>query len=140
MDDVEKYGQRVHQMSFAKAIDQGIICDYKVAISVVTSQEVNDELLSRGEVLVGADYVVARQVANQTALKRVVEKYQTGKIITFHGLVKSAKSFVSVIMKGLVIICQCYNEGVGYHLTDFCCRYIEGKMNTSERESIIREF
>ncbi len=129
MDDEEKYGQRIHELSFAKAIEREIICDYKVAISVVTSQEVNDELLSQGEVLVSTDYVVARQVANQIALKRAVEKYQTGKIITFHGKVNSAKSFVS---KG--------NDGVGYHLTDFICQHVNGSMNTSERESIIKEF
>ena len=110
MDDVEKYGNQVHQLSFKKAleIDPPIICDCKVLISVVTSQEVNDELLSQGEVVIEGDSIVARQVANQIALKRAVEKYQTGKIITFHGQVKSAKSFVS---SG--------NEGVGYHLTDF---------------------
>jgi predicted helicase len=131
MDDVQKYGQRVHQLSFNKAleIDPPIICDYKVLISVVTSQEVNDELLSQSEVLVGTDFVMARQVANQIVLERAVEKYQTGKIITFHGRVQSARSFV---IEG--------DEEVGYHLTNFDYWYINGKMNTSERESIMREF
>ena len=129
MDDGDKYGNLVHQLSFARSIEQEIICDYRVVISVVTSDEVNDELLSQSDVLVGTDLVLARQVANQIALKRAVEKYQTGKIITFHGQVKSAKSFVS---RG--------NEGVGYHLTDFSYWHINGKMNTSERASIMKEF
>ncbi|HIB91376.1 TPA: DEAD/DEAH box helicase, partial [Candidatus Poribacteria bacterium] len=129
MDVPETYGNLVHQLSFAKAIEQDIICDYKVVISVVTSSEVNDQILSQGEVLIEGDLVRAKQVANQIALQRVVEKYQTGKIITFHSVVRSAKSFVS---QG--------SEGIAYHLPDFDCDHVNGTMSTSEREQIMKKF
>ena len=129
MDVPETYGNLVHQLSFAKAIEQGIICDYKVVISVVASNEVDNQMLSQGEVLIEGDLVRAKQVANQIALQRVVEKYQTGKIITFHSVVRSAKSFVS---QG--------SEGVAYHLPDFSCDHVNGTMSTSEREQIMQKF
>jgi predicted helicase len=89
------YGPVIHKLSFAEAASRKIICDYKVVITIVTSDMVNDELLSRGEVLVEGDVVRARQVANQIALQKAVEKYDLCRIITFHRSVASAKSFVA---------------------------------------------
>ncbi len=92
-------------MTFAEAARRGIICHYKVIISVITSEMVTNELLSHGEVLVNGDAVRARQVANQIALRDAIEKYGMKKVFTFHSTVKSAQSFVS---DG--------PEGVGTHL------------------------
>ncbi|MFQ5688418.1 MAG: DEAD/DEAH box helicase family protein, partial [Candidatus Scalindua sp.] len=52
MDNPDVYGEIAHQLSFAKAARQDIICNYKVIISVVTSEQVSKELLKRGEVLI----------------------------------------------------------------------------------------
>ena len=95
MDRPEVYGPQIYRLTFAEAARRGIICGYKVIISVITSEMVTNELLSRGEVLVNGDAVLARQVANQLALRDAVEKYGTRKIFTFHKTVKSAQSFVS---------------------------------------------
>ena len=91
MDVPETYGKRIHELSFRQAATDKLICDYKVVISVVTSEEVNNDLLRRGEVVVQGDAVKARQVANQIALQRAVEKYGVKRIFTFHSSVKSAK-------------------------------------------------
>ena len=56
---------------------RGIICGYKVIISVITSEMVTNELLSHGEVLVNGDPVRARQVANQIALRDAIESRST---------------------------------------------------------------
>ena len=56
---------------------RGIICGYKVIISVITSEMVTNELLSHGEVLVNGDAVRARQVANQIALRDVWSEQET---------------------------------------------------------------
>jgi predicted helicase len=48
MDQPSTYGPIVHTLSFAEAARRGIICNYKVIASIVTSDMVNAELLSRG--------------------------------------------------------------------------------------------
>ena len=60
MDKPKIYGPVVHTLSFAEAARRGIICDYKVVISVVTSAMVNDHLLQHGKVIVDGDTVKAR--------------------------------------------------------------------------------
>lgn len=129
MDVPEDYGQVVHRLPFSAAAKAGIITDYKVIISVVTSEMVTNEALRLGVVLVEGDEVKARQVANQIALKSAIEKCNVSKVFTFHSKVNSAKSFTS---SG--------PEGIGTHLEGFHCAHIEGAMTTAYRERLLREF
>jgi superfamily II DNA or RNA helicase len=132
MDDPKVYGPQSYVLSFGEAARQKIICGYKVIISVITSEqleEVNDEVLSKGTVSVKGDEVRARQVANQIALRDAVAQYGVSKIFTFHSTVKSAASFVA---NG--------NEGVRTHLPEFTALHVSGAMPTARRERVMKEF
>ena len=155
MDNPAVYGPQAYRLTFAEAARRGIICGYKVIISVITSEMVTNELLSHGEVLVNGDAVRARQVANQIALRDAIEKYGVKKVFTFHRDVKSAQSFVSA-----------GPEGVGTHLADvaadvrrlhsnsemsqnlvtsaatnkFQTFHVNGSMPTARRERELRDF
>ena len=129
MDVPEIYGSVVYQLSFAEAARRQIICDYKVIISVVTSEMVNHELLRRGEVIVEGDIIKARHVANQIALKSAVEKYDIRNIFTFHRSVASAKAFVSE-----------RGEGIRTHLSEFEAFHVNGEMSTAKREKLMSAF
>jgi superfamily II DNA or RNA helicase len=129
MDVPETYGPVVHRLPFSAAAKAGIITDYKVIISVVTSEMITDAALRFGVVLVDGDEVKARQVANQIALKSAIEKYNVSKVFTFHSKVASAKSFTS---EG--------TEGISTHLESFHCAHIEGAMTTAYRERLMRDF
>ena len=129
MDVPEVYGERAHSLTFAKAARQHIICNYKVIISVVTSEMVTEELLKRGEVLVNGDPIKARQVANQIALQEAVEKYGLSRAFTFHRSVESAKSFVAA-----------GGEGIRAHLPNFKAFHVNGAMPTAKREAFLKDF
>jgi len=129
MDKREIYGRVVYRLPFSEAARRGIITDYKVLISEVTSEMVNDELLRRGIVLVKGEEIKARQVANQIALKSAIDRYNVSKVFTFHSRVDAAISFTS---DG--------PEGISSHLHGFHCEHIEGKMPTAHRERVMRAF
>ena len=129
MDNPAVYGPQACRLTFAEAARRGIICGYKVIISVITSEMVTNELLSHGEVLVNGDAVRARQVANQIALRDAIEKYGASKIFTFHRTVASAASFVA---DG--------SEGIRTHLPDFKTFHVNGSMPTARREREMRDF
>jgi len=129
MDVPEAYGSVVHKLPFAEATRAGIICRYKVVISVVTSEMVGQVLLKRGKVLVKGDEIQAQQVANQLALAAAVEKHGVGKIITFHKNIKSAQSFTATGA-----------EGITNHLKDFSVFHVNGSMPSAEREKLMGEF
>jgi superfamily II DNA or RNA helicase len=132
MDEPKVYGPQSYVLSFGEAARRKIICGYKVIISVITSdqiEEVNDEVLSKGTVAVKGDEIRARQVANQIALRDAVAQYGVSKIFTFHSTVKSAASFVA---DG--------NEGVRTHLPEFTSLHVSGAMPTARRERVMKEF
>jgi len=129
MDNYGVYGKIAHQLSFAKAASLGIICNYKVIISVVTSEQVCKELLKSGEVSINGDLVNALLIAHQIALKEAIEKYKIKRIFTFHKSVATAKSFT---VKG--------SEGIRTQLTGFNTFHVNGTMTTANRESIMNEF
>jgi len=129
MDNPRVYGRQVACLTFGEAARRNIICNYKVIISVITSEMVTNELLSRGDVLVNGDAVRARQVANQIALRDAIEKYGVNKIFTFHKTVKSADSFVAT-----------GSEGIRTHLPDFGTYHVNGDMPTAIRERVMRQF
>lgn len=129
MDRPEIYGPIVHTLSFAEAARRGIICDYKVIISVVTTDMVNDQLLRHGEVIVAGDAVKAQQVAVQLALQNAVEKFGVHRIFTFHSSVAAARSFTSES-----------GDGIKQHLRDFTTLHVSGEMSTARREQQMRAF
>jgi superfamily II DNA or RNA helicase len=129
MDDPTVYGPRAHTLTFGAAARQGIICNYKVVISVVDGQEVNDFVLKNGITLVQGALIGARWVANQIAIERAVEKTRAKHVITFHSRVSSAKEFSSES-----------SRGIKQYLPEFSVFHVNGAQHSSERKQRIRDF
>ncbi len=129
MDDPAIYGNHDYVLDFAEAARRGLVCRYKVIVSVVTSEEVNAEFLREGNVKVKSQAVRARQVANQLALREALKTHRLNKVFSFHGSVRSAESFVS-----------CGEEGVRQHITNLHAFHVNGQMPTADRERVMRDF
>ncbi|MEP2777532.1 MAG: Helicase associated domain protein [Luteolibacter sp.] len=129
MDVPEVYGEVVYSLPFTEAIRRKIICDYRIVISIVTSEMLDSVRLRNGIVIVEGDEIRARQVANQIAMAAAVIKYPIKKAFTFHSSVASARSFVA---NGA--------EGVSTHLPKFKSFHVNGSMLTSEREKTMKSF
>jgi predicted helicase len=129
MNRPEIYGPVVHNLTFAEAARRGIICNYKVIISVVTSTELTRQQLRHGQVPVKRDRVKAAQVANQIALAQAVRRHPIRKIFTFHRTVDSAASFTA---DGA--------EGIQNHLKQSGTFHVRGSMPSATRERVMDEF
>jgi len=129
MNNEMDYGKTCYRLSFAEAVQKNIICPYQVIITILTKKEVDRGLLSRAKVDVGDEFVRAKQVANQLAVRKAIEKYGVKKIITFHATVKSAESFVS---SG--------EDGVRAHIPSIQSFHVNGKQHTSERNEKVSKF
>ena len=129
MDDVNVYGPRAHTLSFAAAATKGIICAYKVIISLIDKEMVDDFTRTNGITLVEGDKIEARWVANLIALNQGAKKVDAKKIITFHSRVNLAKEFAT-----------CEPRGIGHYLTDYDVRHVNGSQNSRERGQLISAF
>jgi len=129
MDDEAIYGRVAHRLTFARAAEQKIIVPYKVVISVVDSEMIDNALMDQSEVAIEGDPVRAKWVAHQIALKRAVEAHDLKRLITFHSSIKAAAAFASDD-----------SEGVGIHLPNFQRFHVSGAQPTAERDEHMREF
>ena len=129
MDDEIVYGPRAHTLSFAKAAQKGIICPYKVVISLIDKEMVSDFALKHGITIVKKDEIGVRWVANLIATKRAIDAVKAQKIITFHSRVKLAKEFAS-------------NEprGITSYLKHYDVRHVNGMQSSADRGDIMRTF
>ena len=129
MDDESLYGPRAHTLSFGAAANKGIICQYKIIISLIDKQMVDDFSRNNGITLIEGDEIGARWVSNLVALDRAVKEVGASKIITFHGRVSNAQEFAT-------------NEprGIAHYLDDYDVRHVNGKQNSAARSDAISAF
>jgi superfamily II DNA or RNA helicase len=129
MDDEAIYGPRAHTLSFGAAAAKGIICRYKVVISLINKEMVDGFTRRLGITLIEHDEISAQWMANLIAIQRAIETVDAKKIISFHSRVRLAKEFAA-------------NEprGIAYHLRDYDVRHVNGEQSSGERGDIIRSF
>lgn len=129
MDNQELYGPVVHKLSFKEAAKQGIICNYKIIVSVVTSAMLTNTDLKHGIVDVNGTQVHAKIVAQQIALKQAADIYGVNRIFTFHSTVADAAEFTST-----------GPAGINTHMPDFEALHVSGSMPTSYRQEQMDKF
>ena len=64
MNDESLYGPRAHTLSFGAAANKGIICKYKVIISVIDKQTVDDFSRKNGITLIEGDEIDSHWVSS----------------------------------------------------------------------------
>jgi superfamily II DNA or RNA helicase len=129
MDDEAVYGKRAHTLTFGDAAAKGIICPYKVVITLIDKQQVDDFALKNGITLVEDDSLKAKWVASQIAVSNAIKHTNATKIITFHSRVKTAREFASD---------EVY--GIKKFVDDFEVFHVHGKQKSNDRKDTISKF
>ncbi len=129
MDDEAVYGKRIHTLTFGEAASAGIICPYKVVVTLIDKDQVDDFALKNGITLVEGDAINAKWVANQIAISNAIEHTSASKVITFHSRVKTAREFASD-----------ESHGVKQFLKDFSVFHVHGKQKSNDRKDLITKF
>lgn len=129
MDDQTVFGKHAYTMSFSDAVARGLICDFRVIISVITSNSLKARSLQGAAVVIDGVPVHAVQVANQLAIRNAVEQFQIRRVFSFHNRKAAARSFTA---DGA--------EGIKTHLPNFEAFYVNGEMPAAHRDAILREF
>jgi superfamily II DNA or RNA helicase len=129
MDNQALYGPVAYRLTFAEAAKKGIICNYKVVVSIVDGKEVTEFALAHGITLVDKNEIAVRWVAHQLALQKAIKKVRATRVITFHTTVRLAQRFAS---RGI--------EGIARYLKDFSVYHVNGEQPSAEREGILNAF
>ena len=135
MDDAEVYGDTFTQLSFKKAIEIGILSDYKIITLFISNNEVR-KLIEKNAFVrpLGKDWdneTEARTLASLIAIRKAMTDYPINHAVTFHSSIKKAEAFEqsqAVFSK----VFPKYSKVKSYH--------VSGAMPTSVRGKIVDEF
>jgi superfamily II DNA or RNA helicase len=129
MDDETTYGPVAHRLSFRQASEEGLLCRYRIIISIVDSDTLDSEGIKRSRVLVAGKETHASWIATQLALKHAVRRTSVKHIISFHRDVNTAKAFTSPTP-----------HGIQSHLPRFVARHVNGSQPVAMRSQQLRAF
>jgi hypothetical protein len=121
MSDEGTFGPEFHRMSFADAIEQRILVDYKIVVVGVSDREVKKHIEQRTYL----EDASADQVATSLALAKVMKKHGLAHALTFHSRVNRAKSFAALHKKRT-------------RKTEV--EHVNGSMSTNDRLVLLDEF
>lgn len=115
------FGLEAFRMSFAEAIDKGILCQYKIIGVGVSDKEVKKFIDNRQY----TGTATASEIAHNFALNHVMEKYSAFHALSFHSRVRWAKEF---------------SERHSQFFHNIFTRHLEGKDPTAFRNKVLKEF
>lgn len=99
MDDMKKYGPTLASLNFGQAIEQGIICDYKIVVCTITESDIA-ELVSKRKIVTTelGDHASSASIEvllKEVLIGKVMKELDVKKVISYHAYVKNARTFVN---------------------------------------------
>jgi superfamily II DNA or RNA helicase len=85
MDDESIFGKVGHSLPFSKAIERGLLTDYRLVVATLP-----DNYLGKGKKYETPEM---QDTIKQLAVLKAIEKYHLSKVLTFHSSVKRAYGF-----------------------------------------------
>lgn len=131
MDDASIYGNVVYKLSFKKAIEEGIITDYKIVTVFVSDSEIQD-LIEKNNYITDNNKEVgeaeAQMLTTAIALKKAIKEYNLTHTVSFHKSINASKEFQSLYQK----IDTTADSPTVFH--------ISSKLNAGARSELLRDF
>lgn len=90
MDNKEKYGSIVYNLSFSEAIERNIICDYKVLVTFITDDMIQD-IVHNTRIDISHKKIDTILIAHLAAMNNALCNYPINKGIAFVKNVKETK-------------------------------------------------
>lgn len=137
MDDREQFGPVIHHLSFADAVEEGLLSPYQVAVIPINDDEV--QALIDHRQLVTADGVrifEAAAMATQIACARAMRKYGARRIVAFHPRIEDSRRFAEHFPRAASLL-PAHEQPVGTVWSE----HVDGDgMPRGRRARVLREF
>ena len=93
LEDEALFGRCVYRRRLEDAVRRGLLTDYRLIVSIVTTPELTTELLRLG-LAPDTESQLSRRIMAQLALRRACEAYPAKRVAVFHDTNSAAKHFI----------------------------------------------
>lgn len=135
MDDEQHFGPVAHRFGFRRAIESGVICDYRMIIIECRRDVLRHVTERRLMARRGAATTDAEALATQIVTLKAMRDFGLERVLTFHQTIAAAERFSEDLqdVAGWLPDDERLQDEV---LADF----VTGEMNAAERDRRIRQF
>ncbi|NFN85902.1 DEAD/DEAH box helicase [Clostridium sporogenes] len=144
MDDVSLYGPTFTSLNFGEAIEQNIICDYRIVLCTINEEDI--AALYESKKYVSTEIGESSATTNtQTLLKQVLvgkalKDLGVKKIITYHRYVKDANSFIKGNSNTMPLESVIESVMPTIQNKDLYTAHINGSMSAGLRKELLSNF
>ena len=144
MDDPDKYGVTFAELNFGKAIEKGIIADYKVVVCAIDEEELFE--LAKQNYYVQIDIgdetntTTMDNLLKQVILARAVQELGIKKVITYHSRVDIARKFIDGSSNQLPLRDVFTQSAPHIKDSQLYLGHVNGSMTSGKRKDILTTF
>lgn len=130
MDAVELFGPVLYSLSFGQALKNGLLCDYRLVVSVVRDSEIRKQIGDKSlEACQGHTNENSISVSALGLLK-AAEKFGLRRIVTFHRSIERSKHFCEMLA-------SLQKKEIATASGELRAFHVDGQSSTPERERIL---
>jgi superfamily II DNA or RNA helicase len=134
MDDEAVFGPVAYRLTFAEAIERGLLADYRVLVPVITDAEILRLVEGAGDapfLSSGSSALDPGVLAVQVALLRAAAQYGAKRMITYHGRVADAHGFARTLHAAVDLL------EPGERPAKLTCLAVDGRQDVATRRPIL---
>ena len=133
MDDEKRYGTVFHELSYAQALKDKLVTDYRIAIIAVKEEELREWAESGHHVKINGVDDDFYKLAPQVAVLKAMRKYGMHRMITYHNRVDRARIFAATLPQALSWVPE-DERPIG----QLWAKHIHGDMSVDDRTLLVK--
>ena len=149
MDDNNLYGEEIYRIGFGKAVEKGLLTDYKVLILTLNSSQIPKELqsiIANGEnefkvddatKLIGCINGLSKQILETGGIVKSTDPEPMKRAVAFCRDIKTSKKITNNLNNYSETYISSLKEEAQRKMVDITSRHIDGGMNALERDELL---
>lgn len=149
MDDKNLYGEEIYRIGFGKAVEKGLLTDYKVLILTLNSSQIPKELqsiIANGEnefkvddatKLIGCINGLSKQILETGGIVKSTDPEPMKRAVAFCRDIKTSKKITNNLNNYSETYISSLKEEAQRKMVDITSKHIDGGMNALERDELL---
>ena len=141
MDDTKLFGEEIYRIGFGKAVDLGLLCDYKVLIMAVDKSQMPKSFIGKEnqenlQKMIGCFSALSKRTLKDKAVKEVDPPLMK-RAVAFCSKIKTSEETVKTFNKDGAHYREMLSDEIKKETVEIEADHIDGKMNASKRDELL---
>lgn len=141
MDDNQLYGNEIYRIGFGKAVDLGLLCDYKVLIMAVDKSQMPKSFIGKEnqenlQKMIGCFSALSKRTLKDKAVKEM-DPPMMKRAVAFCSKIKTSKETTRTFNKDGNDYWNILSDKLKNETVQIKAKHIDGTMNASERDELL---